>query len=401
MAVVQSVGQNRRVHFFRDNQIETPWGECPQQAAGNARFNQGKLSSSFLAGHAQRPGATVYDSIRGSLLRHACYITFGRQGNNMYKIHSLLLTAVFGALVAGCATVNEPPTRVEAPVSRAEQQTAQAEYPKPESPTLKRKIAIGRFTNETSYGQTLFRDKNLNPLGKQAADMLASRLVRSGRFLVFERPDIAVIKAEQTISGGNLVGVDTLIVGSVTELGRSVTGKAGFLSKTKKQTARAKVEARLVDVHTGLVYFAATGAGEASSVAGQIAGFGSKAAYDATLNGKAIGAAISDLVTNIMNRLKERKWRTDILDVKGDIVYISGGPAQGLKKGDIFDVMKKGKTVTSGQTGMKITLPGTQIARIKVLDFFGSTQYTQGSRTRLISGSLANHEPGELYVVAE
>lgn len=319
----------------------------------------------------------------------------------MYRVSWFLLTAVFGMLAAGCATVDEQPTRVEAPASHSQQQIAQAQYPKPNSPTLKRKIAIGRFTNETSYGQTLFRDKNLNPLGKKAADMLASRLVRSGRFLVFERPDISVLKAEQEISGGELVGVDTLIVGSVTEFGRSVTGQSGFLSGTKKQTARAKVEARLVDVHTGLVYFAATGVGKASSVSGQIAGFGSKAAYDATLNDKAIGAAISDLMTNIMNRLENREWRTDILKVNGDIAYISGGSAQGLEKGDIFVVMKKGMTVTSRQTGMQITLPGTQVARIKVLSFFGNTKYTQGSRTRVISGSLSGYHLGELYVVAK
>lgn len=319
----------------------------------------------------------------------------------MRRFHPLLPTAVLGIFVAGCATVNEPPTRLEAPAPRVKQQAAQAEYAKPELPTLKRKIAIGRFTNETSYGQTLFRDQNLNPLGKKAADMLASRLVRSGRFLVFERPDISVIKAEQSISGGELVGVDTLIVGSVTELGRSITGQTGFLSSTKKQTVRAKVEARLVDVQTGLVYFAATGVGKASSEAGAVAGFGSKAAYDATLNDKAMGAAISDLVTNTMNRLEEREWRTDILAVENGTVYISGGSAQGLNKGDIFVVMKKGKAVTSRQTGMQITLPGTEVARIRVLGFFGKSKYSQGATARLIAGNLSDYEFGELYVVAD
>jgi hypothetical protein len=36
--------------------------------------------------------------------------------------------------------------------------------------------------------------------------------------------------------------------GRVTEFGRSITGKAGFLSSTKVQTARAKVDVRIVDV---------------------------------------------------------------------------------------------------------------------------------------------------------
>jgi len=71
-------------------------------------------------------------------------------------------------------------------------------------------------------------------------------------------------------------------------LGRSTTGKSGFLSGTKVQTAHAKVEIRLVDVRTGYVFFTASGAGDASTESGEVAGFGSKADYDATLNDRAI-----------------------------------------------------------------------------------------------------------------
>ena len=48
--------------------------------------------------------------------------------------------------------------------------------------SLKRKVAIARFTNVTRYGQTLLRDSNLDPLGKQAADILSAYLVQSGAF---------------------------------------------------------------------------------------------------------------------------------------------------------------------------------------------------------------------------
>jgi curli biogenesis system outer membrane secretion channel CsgG len=80
-------------------------------------------------------------------------------------------------------------------------------------------------------------DSDFDRLGKQASDMLASRLVKSGNFMVFERSDINKIKQEQTISGGGLICVDTVIVGAVTEFGRSISGKTGFMSATKMQTA--------------------------------------------------------------------------------------------------------------------------------------------------------------------
>lgn len=79
--------------------------------------------------------------------------------------------------------------------------------------------------------------------------------------LVFERPDINKLKAEGELSGEalDLVGVDTMILGSLTEFGHSSTGKKGFMGSTKKQTAETSVELRLVDVKTGHVFFPAAG----------------------------------------------------------------------------------------------------------------------------------------------
>jgi adenosine/AMP kinase len=42
-----------------------------------------------------------------------------------------------------------------------------------ETRTLKRKVAIARFSNETSYAKGLFYDKNNDPMGKQAVDILS------------------------------------------------------------------------------------------------------------------------------------------------------------------------------------------------------------------------------------
>jgi len=149
---------------------------------------------------------------------------------------------------------------VSAPVSAARQAEAQRQAALPTAKTLKRKVAIGRFTNETRYGKTFLVDANNDPLGKQVSDMLSTRLVASQKFLVFERPDIDKVKAEQSITHeSGLVGVDALVMGSVTEFGRSTTGKSGFLSGTKVQTAHAKVEIRLVDVRTGYIFFTASG----------------------------------------------------------------------------------------------------------------------------------------------
>ncbi|MEW6612622.1 MAG: CsgG/HfaB family protein [Pseudomonadota bacterium] len=303
------------------------------------------------------------------------------------------------SLLAGCATVPASPTKADAPVSRMAQEEAQKNLSVPPTKTLKRKVAIARFSNETRYGRSLLRDSDLDPLGKQASDMLANRLVASGNFLVFERPDIEKIKREQAVSSkADLIGVDTLIVGSVTEFGRSTTGKAGFLSSTKRQTAKAKVEVRLVDVKTGHVFFSTTGSGEASTESGEVAGFGSRADYDATLNDRAIAAAISDVLTGLITKMEERPWRTDILQINGNQVFISGGQHQGLKVGDTLAIMQEGKKVKSKQSGFEITLPATEVGSIRVVSLFGESETNEGAICELVAGTLTNYPLNELFV---
>ena len=303
------------------------------------------------------------------------------------------------ALAAGCATTSAPQQTIQMSASAAQQAAAQQQATAPTLKTLKRKVAIGRFTNETRYGKSFQVDANNDPLGKQASDMLSSRLVASQKFLVFERPDIDKVVAEQSISHtGGLIGVDALIIGSVTEFGRSTTGKSGFLSATKLQTAHAKVEIRLVDVRTGYVFFTASGAGDATTESGEIAGFGSKADYDASLNDRAIGAAISDVQSALVAKLDERPWRTSILKVDGRQLFISGGTRQGLKTGDLLPVLQQGDRVKSEQTGFDITLPAKRVGQVRVLSFFGDNETNEGSVAEIVSGEFTDATSLGLYI---
>ncbi|PUA20890.1 curli production assembly protein CsgG [Glaciimonas sp. PCH181] len=319
---------------------------------------------------------------------------------NVKKIVPTTLVLV----VAGCAVISTPPQTVEAQNSRAQQIKAQQQIVvETAAKTLKRKIAIGRFSNETRYGRTFQTDANLDPLGKQVSDMLANRLGASHKFLLLERPDLVKIQSEQKLLGqsgssADLVGVDALILGSVTEFGRSTTGKSGFLSSTKIQTARAKVEIRLVDARTGLVFFSTSGVGEASTEAGEVAGFGSHADYDSTLNDRAISAAISDVQNALIAKLEERPWRTDILKTEGNLVFIAGGARQGLKVGDVLAVLREGQKIKSAQSGFDITLPGSAVGKLRVKSLFGDSESNEGAVAELISGSAASVKGTQLFV---
>lgn len=315
------------------------------------------------------------------------------------KIFTLAAFGFLLAALSGCATVSERPVPLESPVTRPQQQKAQLAAQQPHTKRLKQKIAIGRFTNESNYGRALMTDQDYDRIGKQASDMLASKIVKSGKFIVFERPDLTKVQREQALTGdAALIGVDSLIIGSVTEFGRSVSGKVGFMSSTKVQTARAKVEIRLVDVKTGQVFFSASGTGEASTESGEIAGFGSRADYDATLNDRAISAAISDVIDRLVATLDERPWKTDILQVQGNQVFISGGKRQGLKVGDTLQVMEPGAAVKSKQNGFMINLPATRVATIRIISFFGDSENNEGAIAEIVQGSVDAAKLAKLYV---
>jgi curli biogenesis system outer membrane secretion channel CsgG len=311
----------------------------------------------------------------------------------------LSFATFFHILGTGCAVKEKsPPTPIPSLALKKK-----AISIRPSGPILRRKVGIGRFSNETNYGRGFLTDSEGDPLGKQAADILGGHLVNSGKFIVVERPDIKKIKTEiNEFSKGKddtLLGIDTMILGSITEFGRETVGKTGFLSKTKKQVARCKVTIRLVDIATGYAFFSETGAGEATIETGTILGMGSKASYDATLNDKAINSAITDLIDAIIKNLEERPWKSDILSVEGNTVFISGGERQGLKKEQVLGIYKPGKRIKSQQSGAYINLPPTLLGKIKINSFFGNNEIDEGSVCLLVDGGtgiLSNYK--ELFI---
>ena len=261
---------------------------------------------------------------------------------------------------------------------------------------LKRKVAIARFSNESKYGKGIFYNKEKDPLGKQTMDILSSKLGSTGKFILLERSDINLVEGENDFSKIN-VNADYLIIGSLSEFGRNVTSDVGVFSRSKKQKAYAKVNIRLVEVKTGMIVFSEEGAGEAFLEENSTMGGGSRAGHDSSINDKAIDAAISKLVNNLVEKLTDKPWRSFILSESDGTYIISGGESQGLKVGDIFNVLIKGKEVKNPQTGMLIELPGKQIGKVKILSSLGDTIESEVSICSLVSGNI-NVDLSELFI---
>ena len=122
-------------------------------------------------------------------------------------------------------------------------------------------------------------------------DVFVTELVKSGKFRVVEREQLAALMAEKnlTLSGdvdpstavkiGKLLGVNYLLTGSVTEYGvtdkgahgRSI-GLPGF--SADKRTFVAAANARLIDTTTGEIVWADEASAGESSAKVSVGGFG-------------------------------------------------------------------------------------------------------------------------------
>ena len=309
-----------------------------------------------------------------------------------YVIAGALVLLLF---LEACVTVKPPQTVVvPSPAPQVSPVLLQPER------SLKRKVAIARFSNETKYGQGFFYDKNEDRLGKQAMDVFSAKLTATNKFILLERGDLDYLNKEKEMSrvADANIPADYLILGSVTEFGRKATSDVGLFSRTKKQTAYAKVSVRLVDVRTSQILYSEEGEGEAFSEAGTVLGMGKTADYDATLNDKVISAAISKLVSNIAEKLLNNPWRSYILSFADGNYFISGGALQGIKEGDTFTVYKRGAKVNNPQIGIPVELPGKAVAQLKVTSLISGVATTELSTCSKISGELSTDNFTDYYI---
>lgn len=312
------------------------------------------------------------------------------------RILSICLSTVALLLVA-CAGFEQPQQAQLLPINPISDQPLIDE-----SYGLKKKVAVGRFTNDTRIANSLLNEgnKNIESLSRAANDILSAKLAKTNKFLLIERYDQVSITNEQQISDieNYQIPADYLILGSISEYGRNVTGNVGLLDRSKKQTAFAKVTLRIVDTHTGMVIYGEEGSGEASSETASVLGMGSTAGYDDTLTDKAIDAAISSVINNLINKISNDTWKSYVLNYENNIVYISGGEMQGIKVGDEFTVYQRGKVVTNPQTKIPIELPGTKIARIRIEQLISGNELNEISIGKIIEGNLISSDISNYYI---
>ncbi|MBP0629692.1 MULTISPECIES: CsgG/HfaB family protein [unclassified Cupriavidus] len=220
----------------------------------------------------------------------------------MKQTKTCCLLAIAAALgLAGCAT--ESSTAL--PVQKVE--SASRPYNGVRTP-----IAVGKFDNRSNYMRGVFSD-GIDRLSGQAKTSLVTHLQQTNRFNVLERENLDEIRREATIKNQaqRLKGADFVVTGDITEFGRKEVGDVqlfGILGRGKSQVAYAKVNLNIINISTSEVVYSTQGAGEYTLSNREVIGFGGRASYDSTLNGKVMDLAMREAINHLVAAIESGAW---------------------------------------------------------------------------------------------
>jgi len=255
----------------------------------------------------------------------------------------------------------------------------------------KRRVAVFDFDNPPA--STTVAKNPWNPMmassttaapevGSTVADLLIAKLVRDGTCTVIERKELKRLMDEQNLSNsdrvdaataarvGRILGVDAIILGSVTRFDHSdrTTGHphsyAGFhvgsLNKTTHDVkADVAITARIVSPETAEILSVADGTatsekkGVKEDNMDQYYGTANPAA---DIQNEAMNKAISDMAAQVEAKLAampmhERRIEAVVADVNSSRIVINAGAAQGVKAGDKLDLWRPGKPIRDPDSG--------------------------------------------------
>ncbi len=280
------------------------------------------------------------------------------------------------------------------------------------SPTQgrKKRVAIMDFDYATVHGGVAALFGQDVDVGKGVTDLLVTYLVKDGSYSVIERKALDKIMAEQNFSNsdranptsaakiGKLLGVDAIIVGSITQFGNETKntnlggagggligyGLGGF--GHKKSKAIVALTARIVDIDSGEILAVAEGKGESQREStsllgggGNWHGFGSGNAdfgssdFQSTIIGEAVKSAVEQTSTQVIAGKEKLVTRTIVVEgliaaVDGGQIILNVGGKAGVKVGDQLNVERVTREIKDPSSGKVIRRIATTVGVVKVTD---------------------------------
>jgi curli biogenesis system outer membrane secretion channel CsgG len=291
----------------------------------------------------------------------------------------------------------------------------------------KKRVAVMNFDYSTVHSSVMTIWGYDQDIGKGISDLLVDKLVNAGKYSVIERKALDKILAEQNFSNsdradpssaakiGKILGVDAIIVGSITQFGRDdkktgvgggafgkYGGRFGIGGVEKKESkAVVAVTARLINTETAEILASVTGTGQSmragTSMLGAGAGGGSGGGggfdmqgsnFGATILGEATHAAVNEVGRQLDEKAASLPTRSVhveglVADATGDTIIINVGKRAGVIVGDRLEVRRKIRDIKDPATGKVIKHVEDKVGEMVV------TEVDDGSATGKFTGSGA------------
>ncbi|HTC94084.1 MAG TPA: CsgG/HfaB family protein [Terriglobales bacterium] len=274
----------------------------------------------------------------------------------------------------------------------------------------KKRVAVFDFDYSTVHSNSAAIFGTDVDVGKGISDLLVRYLVKDGTYSVIERKAMDKIMAEQNFSNsdranpnsaaqiGKLLGVDAIIVGSITEFGNetkntNVGGAGGGFGGFgiggfghKKSKAIVGIDARIVNIDTAEIMGVADGKGESSRESTSLLGGGSNwhgfgagnadfgsSDFQNTIIGEAVKAAVEQTSTGLIADAGKLEVRTIsvsglVASVDAGQIVLNVGTKAGLKVGDQLNVERVSKEIKDPATGKVIRRLSSPIGVVRVTD---------------------------------
>ena len=278
------------------------------------------------------------------------------------------------------------------------------------APGRKKRVAVFDFDYATVQTASAAAFGTNVDVGRGIADLTVKYLVQDGTYSVIERKAMDKILAEQNFSNsdranpasaakiGKLLGVDAIIVGSVTQFGNDTQnqkvggggggwpgyGIGGFAHKKSK--AIVAVDSRIVNIDTAEIMGVASGRGESSRESTSLLGGGSNwhgwgggavdfgsSDFQQTILGEAVNAAVRQMSGELIadnSKLEMRTVKVEglVAAVDGGQIVLNVGAKAGLKVGDQLSVERVTKEIKDPNTGAVIRRLSSPVGVIKLTD---------------------------------
>jgi curli biogenesis system outer membrane secretion channel CsgG len=274
----------------------------------------------------------------------------------------------------------------------------------------KPRVAILDFEYATVYSNVAAIFGSNVDVGKGITDLLVNYLVKDGTYSVIERRALDKILAEQNFSNsdradatsaakiGKMLGVDAIIVGSITQFGNdtkntNIGGAGGRLGGfglggvgRKETKAIVGVTARMINVDTGEILAVAEGLGESkrSSTSltgggGSWGGFGGgnvdfgNSNFQNTIIGEAVKVSVEKLSADVISDKGSVAMRSVVINglvaaVTGGQLILNVGGRAGVKVGDQLSVERVGEEIKDPATGRVIRRLTTPVGVVSVIE---------------------------------